>query len=148
MHFRHAGPVSFFQQPLDLVAVGARARDPYLGNMSCISHPQVVRRALAVVTEYAGGRPLIADLCRAAGVSERTLRNAFHDVHGLSPKQYLLRHVLEDARQALQVARGTRGAVTLVATEHGFFELGRFAGAYRQLFGERPSDTLRRASEL
>ena len=121
---------------------------PILETMSCISHPQVVRRALAAVAEYAGGRPLIADLCRAAGVSERTLRNAFHDVHGLSPKQYLLRHGLEHARQALQVAQDTRGAVTLVATEHGFFELGRFAGAYRQLFGERPSDTLRRAAEV
>ena len=101
-----------------------------------------------MVAEYTGGRLLIADLCRAAGVSERTLRNAFHDVHGLSPKQYLLRHGLEDARQALRLAQGTRGAVTLVATEHGFFELGRFAGVYRQLFGERPSDTLRRASEV
>ena len=117
-----------------------------LGNMSCFSHSQIVRRALAVVNEYSG-RPLIADLCRAAGVSERTLRNAFHDVHGLSPKQYLRRHGLEEARQALRLAHGARGAVTLVATECGFFELGRFAGAYRQLFGERPSDTLRRAPE-
>ena len=116
--------------------------------MSCASHRQVVRRALALVAEYAGPRPLIADLCRAAGVSERTLRNAFHDVYGLSPKRYLLRHGLEEARQALQLARGTRGAVTHVATEYGFFELGRFAGAYRQLFGERPSDTLRRAPHV
>jgi len=117
------------------------------GNMSCFSHSQIVRRALAVASEYSGRPPLIADLCRAAGVSERTLRNAFHDVHGLSPKQYLLRHGLEEARHALQLARGARGAVTLVATECGFFELGRFAGAYRQLFGERPSDTLRRMPE-
>ena len=118
-----------------------------LGHMSCFSHSQIVRRALAVVSEYSGRPPLIADLCRAAGVSERTLRNAFHDVHGLSPKQYLLRHGLEEARHALQLARGARGAVTVVATECGFFELGRFAGAYRQLFGERPSDTLRRVPE-
>src|SRR3954453_11163349 len=110
---------------------------------SCASHPQVVRRALAVVAESVGGPVLMSDLSRAAGVSERTLRNAFHDVVGLSPKQYLLRHGLQEARHALQLARGARGAVTLVATECGFFELGRFARAYRQLFGERPSDTLR-----
>src|SRR5258705_12876032 len=116
-----------------------------LGHMSCFSHSQIVRRALSVVNDSSGRPPLITDLCRAAGVSERTLRNAFHDVHGLSPKQYLLRHGLEEAHRALQVAQGARGSVTLVATECGFFELGRFARAYRRLFGERPSDTLRRA---
>src|SRR6266480_4659171 len=114
--------------------------------MSCLSHPIVVRRALDVVAARAGESFVIADLCRAAGVSERTLRNAFHDVYGLSPKQYLVRQGLVEARNALLLARGTRGAVTQVATECGFFELGRFAAAYRLLFGERPSDTLRRIS--
>jgi hypothetical protein len=34
--------------------------------------------------------------------------------------------------------------VTTVATECDFFELGRFAAAYRELFRERLSDTVRR----
>src|SRR5258705_13817929 len=119
-----------------------------LGHMSCFSHSQIVRRALSVVNDSSGRPPLITDLCRAARVSERTLRNAFHDVHGLSPKQYLIRHGLEEARSALKLAHGARGAVTHVATEYGFFELGRFAGAYRHLFGELPSDTLRSGAKV
>ena len=33
--------------------------------------------------------------------------------------------------------------VSRVAGRHGFTELGRFAGEYRALFGESPSETLR-----
>jgi transcriptional regulator GlxA family with amidase domain len=110
---------------------------------ACLSRPQAVRRALDLLAEKAGEPVTIVDLSRAACVSERTLRNAFHAMHQLSPKKYVIRARLEEARHALQLARGVRGAVTRVATDCGFYELGRFAGAYRHLFGESPSDTLR-----
>ena len=87
----------------------------------------------------------VRDLSRAMGVCERTLRNAFHAVYGVGPKQYLLRHGLDEAHDALQHARADRATVTQIATACGFFELGRFAAAYRRRFGERPSDTLRAA---
>ena len=111
--------------------------------MRAFSRSDLVRRALAVFERRRGEPITIRDLCRAAGVCERTLRNAFQRVHGVSPKQYLIRYRLEAAHDALLRARGERGAVTRVATDYGFLELGRFAGAYRDMFGVRPSDTLR-----
>ena len=37
--------------------------------------------------------------------------------------------------------------VTEIATAHGFWELGRFPVGYRALFGESPSEALRRSGK-
>jgi transcriptional regulator GlxA family with amidase domain len=88
----------------------------------------------------------VTELSRIAGVSERTLRAAFHDVVGISPKQYVIGERLRAARQALCAANPETTTVTDIAMEYGFFELGRFAGRYRHAFGETPSRTLRHAA--
>ena len=106
------------------------------------SRRQVVERAEAFLNAHVGEPISIAALSRAAGVSERSLRNAFYDVRGMSPKRSVVRTRLAQVRRALSDAQGTRGAVTAIATDYGFFELGRFAGTYKAAFGETPSETL------
>jgi AraC family ethanolamine operon transcriptional activator len=90
----------------------------------------------------------ITEISRQVGVSERTLRAAFHDVVGLSPKQYAITERLRAVRDALSAADPETTTVTDVAMTYGFFELGRFAGRYRDTFGEAPSRTLRHVAEL
>ena len=87
----------------------------------------------------------LADLCRMCGMSERALRNAFYSVRGMSPNRAIRVDRLAHVRRALSDPLGAARTVTHVAADHGFFELGRFAAAYRQMFGETPSDTRRRA---
>jgi AraC family ethanolamine operon transcriptional activator len=84
----------------------------------------------------------ISRLCRVVGLSERSLRNAFYSVHGMGPKRWMLIDRLEGVRRALSVARPPV-TITDIAIDHGFSELGRFAGSYREAFGESPSETLR-----
>jgi transcriptional regulator GlxA family with amidase domain len=88
----------------------------------------------------------IAELCRLTCVSQRTLRNAFQAVHGVTPYRYLRTVRMMEARQALLSPDSEAMTVTETATRFGFFELGRFAVEYRHTFGESPSATLRRAS--
>jgi len=109
-----------------------------------IRPPQVVNRLDDFLREHFDEPIHMAQLCDVTGVSERSLRNACHAVHGTSPKRYLTRRRMEAVRNALAEARPGEATVTRIATDHGFFELGRFAAAYSTLFGERPSDTLRR----
>lgn len=85
--------------------------------------------------------PSVTQLCLDLGVSRRTLQNAFHKVLGMSPLAYVKVARLKRARQALKQAR----CVTEAATACGFWHFGHFAHDYQTLFGEKPSDTLRRA---
>lgn len=84
------------------------------------------------------------DICRALNVSRRTLQYSFAEIYGIAPLAYLRRVRLNRARCDLSTAADDRGSVTTVATQWGFMHLGRFSLDYRQLFGELPSDTLRR----
>src|SRR5215470_4767260 len=87
-------------------------------------------------------RPLyLAEICAAAGASERTLRNCCQQHVGMGPMRYLWLRRMHLARRALLKADEAGATVTAIAMEYGFFELGRFATEYRALFGESPSAT-------
>ena len=100
---------------------------------ACIEHVDMV-----------GGMPSIAQLCRVAHVSERRLRKAFVDTFGVPPSRFFRLRGLNKVRRQLTTERSglTVGATALDA---GFGNLGRFASEYSRVFGELPSETLRRA---
>jgi AraC-like DNA-binding protein len=104
----------------------------------------IVKAAEDFAVSHAGDHLLVGDLCKAAGVSERSLQYAFKDVLGLSPVAYLNRLRLHRVRKAL--IAGTHGSTTVSAEalNWGFWHFGDFSRAYRECFGELPSDTLRR----
>jgi AraC-like DNA-binding protein len=108
-----------------------------------IRPPQIVNRVDEFLQAHFDEPIYMSQLCDVTGVSERSLRNACHAVCGTSPKRYLMRRRMEAVRHALATARPGQATVTRIATDFGFFELGRFAAAYSSLFGERPSETLR-----
>ena len=118
-----------------------------MGSQHGQRYRQIVCRIEELLRNDLGEQLHVEDLCRAAGVSERTLRNAFRKIHGVSPYRYLRTFRMTQARQALLSADSRRGTVTEVAMQFGFLELGRFSVDYRSAFGECPSATLRRALE-
>ena len=110
-------------------------------------HAAMMRR-LENFLEANPDRPLhLTDLCAAAAVSDRTLRILCQEHLGMSPTRYLWLRRMHLARRALRMADPTTTTVTEIATSYAFWELGRFAVAYRSLFGETPSATLRRPPE-
>jgi AraC family ethanolamine operon transcriptional activator len=88
----------------------------------------------------------VSRLVEVAGVSQRTLELAFRDTFDLTPNGFLRRLRLHAARRELATARADGTTVGEVADRNGFPQHGRFSACYRRLFGESPSETLRRPS--
>lgn len=103
-------------------------------------------RAIDVIGQMPAEGLAIPDLCRTIGASERTLRYAFHERFGVSPKAYINALRLSRVRSTLRAAPGGRLKVQDAAARWGFWHLSQFSHDYRKLFGELPSQTLERVS--
>jgi AraC-like DNA-binding protein len=136
-----AGAVISFDLDRSLRSARPAARQ----SEASVARRHVVACAEAFFRRHLGEPISIAHVSSVAGVSERSLRNAFCGVYTTSPKRYLRLWQLHQVRHALRASTGAGDTVTDVATLHGFFELGRFAGEYKALFGEAPSQTLQKA---
>ena len=91
------------------------------------------------------GRDLsLANLCQLVGVTDRTLRNGFQEMFGMSPNRWWKVERLTAARRDLKAADGRLGQVGTIASKYGFTQFAHFATDYRKQFGESPSETLRR----
>jgi AraC family ethanolamine operon transcriptional activator len=129
-----------------LLAALDRAKDlePSRGERTRQAQSLIVKAAEAHAVSKASASLYVTDLCKAAGVSERTLAYAFKEVMGLAPMAYLVRLRLHRVRQALLAAPRGSTTVSAEALNWGFWHFGEFTRAYKECFGEMPSDTLRR----
>jgi AraC family transcriptional regulator, ethanolamine operon transcriptional activator len=85
----------------------------------------------------------VGELADSLHTTPRALQYAFRSAVGVSPARYLLARRLDRVRHALNDGVTP---VTRAALDHEFVHLGRLAGAYRDWFGELPSQTLRAAA--
>jgi AraC family ethanolamine operon transcriptional activator len=101
-----------------------------------------VRRVIDYLHHYSDEVPTIPQLCRIAELSERNLQYGFKEYLGVTPIRYLRVLRLNRVRRELLISDHQKHKVVDIALNWGFIELGRFAGEYRKLFHELPSDTL------
>jgi AraC-like DNA-binding protein len=136
------------EQALIEAMVGCLAnREDRANSLAQGQHAIVMRRFRRVVEENPEQPLFIPEICKAIGVSDRTLRLCCQEHLGMAPKRYLLLRRMSLARWALRQAAPETTSVTEIATRYGFWELGRFAVEYQSLFAEPPSATLRRPLE-
>jgi AraC-like DNA-binding protein len=106
-------------------------------------------RALRLVLDYVNSAPLeeitAVELCTLAGCSQRWLEQSFKMRFGITPKAYVKYLRLARLRRDLQQPPcGERQAVVELASAYGFWHMGQLAADYRKVYGELPSDTMKR----
>lgn len=110
--------------------------------------PSARRRVVDRVRELVISQPdvplSVLDVCRAVGTSRRKLQYCFEEILGTHPAWYLRVLRLNAVRRELREHSPASASVSDVACRWGFWHLSRFASHYRELFGELPSDTLKR----
>lgn len=105
-----------------------------------------VREAVEFLHENAHHPIAPADAAAAVGLHTRSLQTAFQRHLGKSPTEYLRCVRLDRARRDLVQHNPDTATVSDLARAWGFGNLGRFASAYQDRFGEKPNETLRRPS--
>jgi AraC-like DNA-binding protein len=88
----------------------------------------------------------LGDIVAAVGVCSRLLQKAFSHHCGCSPMRFLTQARLKRIRQELERSADDIKIVD-VMMHYGFTQGGKFAKEYQQLFGEKPSETLKRSAD-
>lgn len=105
-------------------------------------------RLLSQVTAYIDAnmaQPLqIGAICSEFRTDWRALERAFARLLGVTPKRYLQLARLARARRLLVQSSQSALTISEIAHRCGIDHLSRFSQAYKKLYGELPSATLRR----
>lgn len=130
--------------PLLIDAIPRRAPD------FCLApHPQqqakLVRRSMEYIEANIHSPLTLKDLYTELGVSRRTLFYSFERVFGVTPMEYIKVQRLQGVHRALKAAVPNLTSIVAIAHQWGFWHSGQFAKAYKTMFGELPSETLRKS---
>ena len=105
---------------------------------------RLIERADAYVRAHCERLVTVSELCTELATSRRALQIGFQEVLGVGPHAYIRAVSLNGVRSHLKNAGSPYVSVQDAAAAYGFWHMSQFAVDYRQLFGERPSDTLKR----
>jgi AraC-like DNA-binding protein len=103
-----------------------------------------VARAVELIQERPDALWSTSSLAREVHLSVRALQEGFKRHVGRPPMSYLRDVRMRRVHAELRTSAPGSTTVSSVASRWGIVHMGRFAGAYRTLFGESPRETLAR----
>ena len=125
------------------LAVESGGEVPDAAHRRLIRENHIVRQVADYLDAHLDREVSLLDLCRLTGRSARMIEYAFKRVTGMGPMRYLKHLRLTRARALLRESTPDERNVSECGYAAGFNHLGRFSSEYRELYSERPSETLR-----
>jgi AraC-like DNA-binding protein len=119
----------------------AREPRPTPGWRDPNGHNRIVARARCYIMENLEKPLSVSAIARASFASQSTLYRAFHEVLDETPQSFIRKLRLNRIRRDLATEQEAHCTIAILANRWGVGELGRFAGWYREMFGELPSQT-------
>jgi len=132
---------NFLPLLMDTLGSGIRQKKPIIKTLR--RYP-LVKKAEEIAQSYIDKPLTLKQLCDALETSSSALAYGFQDIFGLSPMAYLKIQRLNGVCHALKKADPDTTMVMQVAHQWGFWNAGHFARDYYKMFGELPSETLRK----
>lgn len=129
-----------FEDEIALIVLRTLNSQQKEGSSSLSHHYVTVQRIIEYIHAHYVENMTVTGLCQLAGVSERTLQNAFREATGLTMQQYLMSYRLHRARALL--IEGKVAQVKDAAKACGIPHTGRFSQYFKKLFGESPGQVL------
>ena len=111
-------------------------------------HYPMLRRAVRFMRAHLHRDIYMDEVASAVQISDRSLRQVFDELLGVSPARYLSLLRLHEASRLLSTHSMGRLSVKAVAMSCGLWDLSRFAANYRRAFDEPPSMTLMRTCDM
>lgn len=106
--------------------------------------PFYIKKAVDYIQANLAEVITLTDLVEATGVSLRSLQSGFARYYNLGPNAFIRQRKMSRAREELIAANHIDVTVADVAAKWGFYNPCNFTRNYQKLFGENPSETLRR----
>ena len=102
----------------------------------------IARKTEEYVQEHYRDPIFLEDICRDTGVGLRTLQRCVKKYFNVTVTELVESVRMTSARRDLSRLRPEEASVTRIAFDNGFTHLGRFSMAYRERYGETPSERL------
>ncbi len=101
-----------------------------------------ITKAIEIINYQPNQHYSVSELAETCGTSPRSLQASFKKHLGITPKKYLTNSRLKNIRQ--RILTDIHPKISHIAEEHGVIHLSNFSREYFLLYGEKPSDTLKR----